>query len=701
MASAQVTARERNVALSQLEARRTALDTLQQASINAGGLPDWLAARGQDAARQLWPDLRIERGWERAVEAALGARLMAYRCAAAQDPTRIIAEHPPAAAVFTLPGEPATETAPAWPGRKTLACLVEADEPALRRLVEVWLGRIYICDNVLAALAEREQLAAGEALVTHDGWLVRPEGFEYGVAKGGEDSLLARKAEIEHLIAAAHRAGAALTAADAAVAELRARAAERRQEWDVLRRYEQDSEARLRQAQIDVLKLQQERDQAWQRHAALDAERHALTARRATELERREQATRDQHTTEQTRAAASAAFDAAQTEYGAAAGRLRAIRDAAQAALRAAQDASYRRDIIQQNIQALQRNLNSVEDQRAGVGRELEQIGEELAALTETELAERQQAAVAHQVNSEAEVAGARRAAEDLAAQLRTADEERMSAEQAQQQLRDKVDDLRLRAQSARVSQEQLELQLREAGAEDVASEPERPGRPNVVQAEINRLTQEIAQLGAVNLAALEELTAARERQGFLRAQATDLSAALATLEDAIRRIDRETRGMLRDTFEAVNRNLGELFPRLFGGGVAKLVLTGEEILDAGIEVIAQPPGKKTSTIHLLSGGEKALTAIALVFAMFRLNPAPFCMLDEVDAPLDDANTERFCALVKSMASETQFVFVSHNKITMSLAEQLIGVTMQESGVSRIVAVDVEAALEMARAEAA
>ena len=207
-----------------------------------------------------------------------------------------------------------------------------------------------------------------------------------------------------------------------------------------------------------------------------------------------------------------------------------------------------------------------------------------------------------------------------------------------------------------------------------------------------------MAELGAVNLAALEELGDAHERKGYLDAQATDLSDAIETLENAIRRIDRETRELLQQTFEAVNAHFGQLFPTLFGGGEASLELTGEEILDAGVQVRAQPPGKRNTSIHLLSGGEKALTAISLVFALFQLNPAPFCLLDEVDAPLDDTNTERFCGLVRKMAGETQFLFISHNKITMEIATQLIGITMPEPGVSRVVAVDIEEALRIREA---
>ena len=208
-------------------------------------------------------------------------------------------------------------------------------------------------------------------------------------------------------------------------------------------------------------------------------------------------------------------------------------------------------------------------------------------------------------------------------------------------------------------------------------------------------MQQEIAELGAINMAALEELSTSRERKEFLDAQERDLTEALEILENAIRRIDRETRELLQSTFNTVNGHFGRLFPVLFGGGEARLEMTGDEILDAGVQVIARPPGKKNTSIHLLSGGEKALTAIALVFSMFHLNPAPFCLLDEVDAPLDEYNVGRFCEIVREMSSRVQFLFISHNKLTMEMASHLMGVTMQEQGVSRVVAVDIEEALKL------
>ena len=258
--------------------------------------------------------------------------------------------------------------------------------------------------------------------------------------------------------------------------------------------------------------------------------------------------------------------------------------------------------------------------------------------------------------------------------------------------------EMQLKEQAARLNQEQFAQQLLESGADEAAlTEKLHPDmRPSYLQGEVTRLTNAITSLGAVNLAALDELAQASERKNFLDAQNADLTEAINTLEDAIHKIDKETRDLLQDTFDKVNHHFSELFPILFGGGQARLTMTGDEILDSGVQVMAQPPGKKNATIHLLSGGEKALTATALVFSMFRLNPAPFCLLDEVDAPLDDSNTERFCRMVKRMSDQTQFLFISHNKIAMEMAHQLIGVTMQEQGVSRIVAVDMESAANFA-----
>jgi len=349
------------------------------------------------------------------------------------------------------------------------------------------------------------------------------------------------------------------------------------------------------------------------------------------------------------------------------------------------------------------RALETAAGQLQRVADETQAAQSEIVGISDAALQEQLQQALGGRDAREAALAERRNALEVAAAALRTLDEERLRVEHGLTPLRERINELRLKQQAAALNEEQCAQRLAEANADeaDLAAELNPGPRESALAAEIARLGAAIEALGAVNLAALEELESSRQRKGFLDAQSGDLGAAIGTLEDAIRRIDRETREQLQETYDQVNRQFGELFPQLFGGGEAKLMLTGEEILDAGIQVMAQPPGKKNSTIHLLSGGEKALTALALVFALFQLNPAPFCLLDEVDAPLDDSNTDRFCELVKRMSAQTQFLFITHNKIAMEMAQQLVGVTMQEQGVSRVVEVDIDEAMRMTEEMAA
>jgi chromosome segregation protein len=366
---------------------------------------------------------------------------------------------------------------------------------------------------------------------------------------------------------------------------------------------------------------------------------------------------------------------------------------------RQAQEAVFAQRSLQARNAELARTIDTATQQTDSVHAEVQRAHDELTRLTDAAAQAGLQSALALKLERE-QILGAKRSEyDDLTAKLRASDERRLQLERELDPLRQRITEFQLKEQAARLGFEQYEQQLQDAQADLEAVEQSiKDGNVRLagLQSEIDRLHREIAALGAVNLAALDELAAARERKQFLDAQNADLTEAMNTLEDAIRKIDAETREMLSSTFDLVNQHFGRMFPELFGGGNARLVITGDEILDSGVQVIAQPPGKKNQTIHLLSGGEKALTAIALVFAIFQLNPAPFCLLDEVDAPLDDANTERYAKLVRSMSKETQFLFISHNKIAMEMAEQLIGVTMQEQGVSRIVAVDMESALTLA-----
>jgi chromosome segregation protein len=395
------------------------------------------------------------------------------------------------------------------------------------------------------------------------------------------------------------------------------------------------------------------------------------------------------------------AEDQARTELRTIEAELNARRNEVQAAERAAQEARFQTKTCMDKIQSIEALARNVESRISELTDLQSELNAELAKVDEGPSASGLQMALETRDVREKALAAARQRLEDLTTRLREVEEARLSTEQGIEPLKEKITELRFKEQEARLTYEQFEQQLQEAQADlaQLAELIERR-RSTALQNDINRLSEEIAALGAVNLAALQELTASRERQAFLDSQATDLKEAVETLESAIKRIDRETRELLQSTYDVVNRNFGELFPVLFGGGNACLTLSGEEILDSGLTVMAQPPGKKNASIHLLSGGEKALTALSLVFALFRLNPAPFCLLDEVDAPLDDPNTERFCSLVKKMSTDTQFLYISHNKITMELAEQLIGITMQEQGVSRVVAVDIDEAIKLKDAKA-
>jgi chromosome segregation protein len=390
-------------------------------------------------------------------------------------------------------------------------------------------------------------------------------------------------------------------------------------------------------------------------------------------------------------------LEAVRADYVAAESALAEQRIRTQQAEREAQDAVFGEREISAKIAEIDSSVRMIDQQIGHAELEVARLTEELAVDPVPGVRSALEAAAGSRMSCEKTLAGARETVEAAASALRMLEEERLRIESATAPLRERINELRLKEQAAQINHDQFELQLHEASADEarLAAQAEGAPRPSTLQGEITRLTQAVNDLGAVNLAALDELAAGRERKGFLDAQSADLEEAVATLEDAIRRIDRETRELLRQTFESVNRHFGSLFPVLFGGGEAKLVMTGEEILDAGVQVMAHPPGKRNTNIHLLSGGEKALTAISLVFALFQLNPAPFCLLDEVDAPLDDSNTTRFCDLVRKMSAQTQFLFISHNKITMEMATQLIGVTMPESGVSRVVAVDIEEALRI------
>jgi chromosome segregation protein len=344
--------------------------------------------------------------------------------------------------------------------------------------------------------------------------------------------------------------------------------------------------------------------------------------------------------------------------------------------------------------------LTRLLDQRSALQAQAETLERTLAAgdAPVAELEQRLRDHLARRLEVEAELASARRQLEDCDSELRALEQRRLAAEQRVAVAREAMERARMAAQESRVRRESLFEQFAATKCQlSAVLDGLSPAADiQVWDGRLVELRADLERLGQVNLTAIDELAEQTERKNYLDRQFTDVSDALATLEQAMQRMDRETRTRFEDTFNRINAGLQEKFPRLFGGGHAYLELVGDDPLAAGVAVMARPPGKRNSTIAQLSGGEKALTAVALVFSIFDLNPAPFCLLDEVDAPLDEHNVGRYCEIVREMSSRVQFIFITHNKVTMELASQLIGVTMNEPGVSRLVAVDIDEAVKLA-----
>jgi len=381
-------------------------------------------------------------------------------------------------------------------------------------------------------------------------------------------------------------------------------------------------------------------------------------------------------------------------------GRLIATRETAQTARAAANEAAIRVESRRTSYQSLLSGLERLDAQVGQFEVRRQDLDTQLASGEESEaqLKATLEEALQRRVAVEAEFSAARHKMEEVDANLRGLDERRLAAESTVEAARSALENVRFSVQELKLRREtymeqftqtRLELPVVAAALVEDASVP-------VWEQRLAETSEKIERLGAVNLAAIDEFAEQTERKEYLDRQFADLNDALNTLEDAIRKIDRETKSRFQDTFDRVNAGLSQKFPRLFGGGQAYLELVGDDVLEAGVAIMARPPGKRNSSINMLSGGEKALTAVALVFSIFELNPAPFCLLDEVDAPLDENNVGRFCDIVREMSDQVQFIFVTHNKTTMELANQLLGVTMNEPGCSRLVAVDVDEAVRMA-----
>jgi chromosome segregation protein len=560
-----------------------------------------------------------------------------------------------------------------------------------------WLHNVFVAEDAATAFADRSKLPAGACLVTRQGHLIGKLSVRFYASDSEQDGVLARQQEIENI--GRQVKAQQLLADEARQRSVRADAAltQGTQQLQELTQQVTALTQAVHSMQIDILKLSEVQDRFSQRSMQIAEDLAEIAAQEAEQqnIKVASEAMFEQLDAEL--ATMQEKHEDGQTVYLEHEQALNLAREALRELERSAQQAEFAELSHANRIEELKRNIATAQEQSAQLFASMEQGQLELESLDDQAAQAGLQTLLEKRSEQEIALTNARHELDQLTQQMRGQDEAKLAADRALQPLRDRIVELQLKEQAARLNQEQYAQQLAEAQADEeaLAAKLGDDVRPSYLQGEVTRLTNAIAALGAVNLAALDELAQATERKTFLDAQYADLTEAITTLEDAIHKIDKETRDLLQDTFDKVNHHFGELFPVLFGGGNAKLVMTGEEILDSGVQVMAQPPGKKNATIHLLSGGEKALTATALVFSIFQLNPAPFCLLDEVDAPLDDANTERFCAMVKRMSANTQFLFISHNKIAMEMAQQLIGVTMQEQGVSRIVAVDMESASQL------
>ena len=680
--------------LSAIDAKLVTLQRIQRHSDENGKVDAWLDRQGLLDRPRLWQKLAVQEGWETAIESVLRERLHSLEMEDADALQRLFADPPPSRVLVHLPGGEAVY-APNY-GRVALRSLVRTADARIGEMLDQWLRGYSVVDG-LPALDERLGLSGDEILVNRDGHQFSRYGVVFHAPDSVDSGILARQREIEGLIEEVALKRDLIDAAHRHMADISGRLDEQGGQISSIRAAGQASTRRHHELQLQQVRRVEEGERNSQRFSKIAQELEEIASHEQDERAAHAAATEKvlrlraelEWVAEEAAASSSLCQEAAEV--------LAQQREALQQAVREEQDAGFAERECKSKIEEIEANLKAATEHMATAALRVTALEEEFSTLGDDSLQERLHVALELRAMREKNLNLARSLQDDLTEQLRAADAVRQRHELNLQPLRDRISDLRLKEQAARLLCEQYDAQLAANRAdENVLSAMLRDGQKAApLQGEITRLGNSIVELGPINMAALDEVGINRERRQYLDAQFKDLSEALDILETAMRRIDRETRELLQATFSTVNAHFGVLFPALFGGGDARLEMSGEEILDSGVQVIAKPPGKKNSSIHLLSGGEKALTAIALVFAMFQLNPAPFCLLDEVDAPLDDANTERFCELVKKMSQQTQFLFISHNKLTMEMSSQLVGVTMQERGVSRVVAVDIEEALKM------
>ncbi len=682
--------------LQRARGRQASLEALQQAALGKtdSGAVDWLEHAGLAEAPRLAQHLRPEAGWEHALETVLGPSLEAV-CV-----DDLTAHAGRAAGLETghlfLVDATATATATAsTPAGVPLSAKL-ADGHGATTL----LAGIYAADDLDHALRLRGSLAAHESVVTRDGLWLGPNWLR--VAREGEEhaGVLAREQELRELEARIIDLGDRLGSAESRDGSLKVALREEEEQREQLQQALQEAHRALSGINARLGDRQARHEQLQARAEAIRGERSELEGEDRQCAETLESSRGNLHRALEAMEGLVGRREALEGQRDQHRAALEEARRVAQADRDAAHALALRVESLRTEHQGTIQGLQRIEEQLTRLGSRHSELEDARVATTapQNERQQELERLLAQRVEVESRLATVRRELEGIENVIRQAEEGRLRAEQTVDTRREILEATRLRCNELRVRGDTLQEQIVESGFEREVLLDGLPdeAEPAAWQERLDRLTASIQRLGAINLAAIDEFRELSERMHHLDSQFTDITDALATLQEAIRKIDRVTRQRFRDTFEKVNAQLGVLFPRLFGGGHAYLQLTGTDLLDTGVTVMARPPGKRNSTIHLLSGGEKALTAVAMVFSIFQLSPAPFCMLDEVDAPLDDANVGRFCEMVGEMSQKVQFVIITHNKVTMELVDQLLGVTMNEPGVSRLVSVDVGEAVRMA-----
>jgi chromosome segregation protein len=675
--------------------KHASLESLQQAALGQDNLEinNWLKSRGLDNQIRLAESLRIDNGWEMAIEAVLGDILQSI-CIEGLGQIDVLLSNLPKGKLSLLD---ISKTVQIEIKNQTL-------EPLTSKVTSKWdisdlLSGIYVADDLEDALCKRAALGEDESIITREGIWIGANWIQIK-NKASQDSIVERGGLIIDLLSEINISTEKSEGLLKRCEELRNGVARLESEREQLLTELAEKSKQLGEMKSVISAQQAKGEQAETRKIRIKQELEELSLQLTTEEEN----------TSKARARLQVALDSMADDVG---GReeLEKAREATQKALETIREKSSNDKNLAHKLalekQALEAQLQSTRETMDRMASQVQRSKERIESLSSQILESDQplgemridlEGLLGKRLEVEKELGFAKSKVDENEHTIRELEQERNQHQEKQNKLRELLMESKLKSEGASVKRDALLAQLQEAKYElDQVLENIPEGlEESQCEQDLDKLSNRIQRLGPINLAAIDEYDQQSERKIYLDRQNEDLERALNTLQNAIRKIDKETRTRFKETFDKINTGLQSLFPRVFGGGHAYLDMTGEDLLDTGVAIMARPPGKRNSTIHLLSGGEKAMTAIALVFSIFHLNPSPFCMLDEVDAPLDDANVGRYANLVKEMAETVQFIFITHNKITMEMANQLLGVTMHEAGVSRIVAVDIDEASELA-----